>query len=292
MYVVTGATGNTGHLVVEKLLAAGKPVRAIGRHADKLQPLVNKGAKPIVGNLDDAAVLAKAFEGAKAVYCMIPPDYTAASFVERQNRVGMAIAGAIREMRVPYVVNLSSIGAQNATNTGPVDGMHRQEARFDAIPDLHVVHLRPAFFMENFYGFLDMIRNGFIAAPLRPDLSMPMIATRDIGEAAANLLLKLDFKGKTRRELLGQRDLSMPDVARAIGKATGKPDIKYIQAPPEDAKQGLMQAGFSAEVAGLFVEMYAAMNDGRMRPLESRNDTNTTPTSIESFAQGLAAAVG
>lgn len=292
MYVVTGATGNTGSVVAEKLLAAGKPVRVIGRSADKLQPLVNKGAKAIVGSLEDARVLAKAFEGATAVYAMIPPDYGANDYRASQKRAGEAIAGALREMRVTHAVNLSSFGAQNREGAGPVSGLGQQEDRMNGIPTLNVLHLRPAFFMENLYGFLAMIRAGFVATPIKPDHSMPWIATRDIGEAAAAALLALGFKGQTTRELHGQRDLTFTEVTRVIGKAIGKPELKYIQAPYEDAEKGLMQAGFSLDVARGFCVMYRAMNDGRLRALEPRNDTNTTPTSIEAFVKGLAAAIG
>ena len=76
MYVVTGATGNTGHIVAKKLLANGQKVRAIGRSADRLQALVAEGAEPFVADLTDKQALAKAFAGASAVYAMVPPDVT------------------------------------------------------------------------------------------------------------------------------------------------------------------------------------------------------------------------
>lgn len=292
MYVVSGATGNTGHIVVEKLLATGKPVGVIGRNAEKLQPFVNKGAKPIIGNLDDPAFVTKAFQDAEAVYAMIPPTYFDPHPFDAQRRLGDTIAGALREVKVPYIVSLSSVGADQPGGVGPVNGLHRQEKLLNDIPNVNVLHLRPGFYMENLYGMLGMIRAGFIAMPLPPEHTMPMIATRDIGAVAGDVLAKPSFKGKTVRELHGQRDLSMAEMTRAVGKAIGKPDLKYIHASEEDARAGMLQAGFNAETADAFLEMYRAMASGRMRMLETRNDTNTTPTSIESFAKGLAAALG
>jgi uncharacterized protein YbjT (DUF2867 family) len=292
MYVITGATGHTGHIAAEKLLAAGKPVRAVARTAEKLQPLVRRGAKAVVADLEDRGAVAKAFESAQAVYAMIPTNFATKSPAEFQDRVGETLAGAIREMQVPRVVSLSSVGAQHASGVGPVTGLHRQEKRLDAIPNLDTLHVRAGFFMENFFGYLEMIRAGFIATPLEPDLAYPMVATRDVGEFAGNALLKLDFKGKTTREVLGQRDISMAEATRIIGKAIGKPDLKYIQATYEEAEKALVQAGIMPALAASYVEMYRAVNERHMRPLESRNDSNTTPTSFESFAQGLAAALG
>ena len=67
VYVVTGATGNIGKALAETLLAQNKRVRVIGRSADRLQSLVEKGAEPLVGSLDDAAFLTQAFQGASVV---------------------------------------------------------------------------------------------------------------------------------------------------------------------------------------------------------------------------------
>ncbi|HXM16002.1 MAG TPA: NAD(P)H-binding protein, partial [Candidatus Eremiobacteraceae bacterium] len=74
MYVIVGATGNTGSVVAENLLARGEKVRGIGRDKEKLARLAAKGAETAAGELTDAAFLAKAFEGARAVYFMVPPN--------------------------------------------------------------------------------------------------------------------------------------------------------------------------------------------------------------------------
>jgi len=76
MYAITGATGNTGKTIVEKLLAHWEKVRLIGRDASRLEPMVQKGAETFVADLTDATALTKAFTGMRAVYAMIPHNLT------------------------------------------------------------------------------------------------------------------------------------------------------------------------------------------------------------------------
>ncbi len=74
MIVVTGATGRTGRTATEALLAKGEKVRVVGRDTKKLAPLVELGAEPYVGNVEDAASMKEAFNGASAVYLVLPED--------------------------------------------------------------------------------------------------------------------------------------------------------------------------------------------------------------------------
>ncbi|THJ17400.1 MAG: NAD-dependent epimerase/dehydratase family protein [Nitrospira sp. CG24B] len=67
MFVVLGATGNTGSAVVETLLSKNQPVRVVVRSADKGAGWKAKGADVAVASLDDVSALTKAFEGAKGL---------------------------------------------------------------------------------------------------------------------------------------------------------------------------------------------------------------------------------
>jgi uncharacterized protein YbjT (DUF2867 family) len=286
MYVVTGATGNTGNVIARKLLAEGQEVRAVGRSADRLAPLTAEGAEPFVCELTDAAALVKAFSGARAVYAIIPPSMTSSNYRADQAKVADAIAYAIEEAQVKYAVSLSSVGADKAEGTGPVAGLHYLEQKLNRIPELNVLHLRPAYFMENTLAQIGVIQTmGITAGPLRADLRLPMIATRDIGAAAAEALAELAFNGKQTHELLGQRDLSYSEVAKIIGKAIGKPDLNYLQLPDEQLRGAFTQMGMSSNVANLILEMAGALNSGHMRALEQRAAENTTPTSFETFVE-------
>jgi uncharacterized protein YbjT (DUF2867 family) len=215
---------------------------------------------------------------------MIPPSSTSDDYRAEQDRVTNAIAEAVQDAAVEYVVSLSSVGADQPQGTGPVAGLHNLEQTLNRIPDLNVLHLRPGYFMENTLAQIGIIKTmGLTAGPLRPDLMLPMIATRDIGRAAASALLALDFTGKQTHELLGERDLSYAEAATIIGEAIGKPGLKYLQVPDQQVRGAFLQMGMSANVADLILEMSAALNSGVMKSLEERTAENSTPTSFETF---------
>jgi uncharacterized protein YbjT (DUF2867 family) len=286
MFVVTGATGHTGRTVADRLLDQKRKVRVIGRSKDRLQPLIARGAEGVVADLNNQAALTKAFTGSDAVYIMFPPDAASQDYRAEQRRLGTAIAAALEQAEVKYAVVLSSVGADKESGTGPVAGLHEFEGMLDRITGLNVLNLRAGYFMENTLGQAGAIHAmGKAVGPLRGDLKLPMIASRDIGNRAAELLLALDFKGKQTHELLGQRDINMNEVASIIGRAIDKPDLTYAQLPGEQVQPVLVQTGMSSNVASLIAEMAAALNSGHMRALEPRSAENTTPTSYEVFVK-------
>ncbi len=286
MYTILGATGNTGSIIANTLLANKQKVRVVGRSANKLQSFVSKGAEAFVADLTDAEALTRAFTGSRAAYVLIPPDLSSTDYRAYQDRVSDTIRAAIERAGVPHAVTLSSIGADKKEGTGPVAGLYKLEQKLNAIPELNVLHLRAGYFMENLLPQLGVIKGfGIIGAPLPGDLKLAMIATRDIGAAAAEALLKLDFSGKQTRELQGQRDVSYNEVTRVIGKAIGKPDLSFVQLPPEQFRSAVQQSGISANVADLILEMCGAMISGHMKALEPRSARNTTPTPIETFVK-------
>lgn len=286
MYAIMGATGKVGSKIADILLNKGEKVRVISRSETKLNPFKDRGAEIAAGDAVDVEFLTKAFTGADAVFTITPPNFASADYHAFQNRIGESIATAIRNSGVKYVVNLSSLGADLPEGTGPIKGLHDLEQRLNKLANLNVLHLRPAYFMENLLSSIDMIRTtGISGGPIRGDLKMAMIATKDVAKNAADYLVRKNFSGKSVKELLGQRDLTMEEAAKIIGQKIGKPDLKYVTFSYEDALKGLMVAGFSEDVSRLFVEMGRAMNDGLFGiGKTSRTRENTTETPFEEFA--------
>ncbi len=286
MIVVTGATGHTGSVVAEKLLAADEKVRVVGRSADKLQRFATKGADVFTGDVTDAAAMTRAFAGATAVYAMIPPSMAEKDFHAYQAGVAESLAVAIEKAGIKHVVLLSSVGADKPDKCGPVTGLHRFEQRLNRLSGVNLLHLRPGYFMENLLQFIGLIKSmGMIAGTLRGDLPIAMIATRDIGAVAAEALSKRDFSGQQVRELLGPRDVTMSEAAAIIGRAVGKPGLSFTRLPEMMVKPAMTRMGLSDDVARLLLEMMEAMNSGWMAPLEKRSPVNTTPTTLEIWVE-------
>jgi uncharacterized protein YbjT (DUF2867 family) len=186
MIAVMGASGNTGGRISEQLLHAGEKVRALGRSAAKLAGLESRGAEVRTVDASDAASMTSAFRSADAVYTLLPPDLQARNFCKKWDQQGEAIVQAIRGSGVRSVVFLSSIGADLADGTGPIAGLHAQEERLRLLQGVNVLILRPGAFFENFRAALHLIKSqGINGGAVAPDLRMPMIATRDIGDVAA-----------------------------------------------------------------------------------------------------------
>jgi len=286
MIAVMGATGHTGKKIAEALLGSGQRVRALGRSKSRLAPLSRAGAEVLTGDAADPLFLTRAFSGADAVYTLLPTDRRSADYFARQQQEGQAIADAIRKSGVRWVVALSSLGADVGEDNGLIGGLHKQEERLERLEGVNIAFLRPASFFENFADQLAAIEQyGVLADSVVPDLAIPMVATRDIADVAARALASRNWEGSVVHELLGPRDLTHTEVAALIGARIGKPDLQYVQLSPEEMRSALMQAGFSASFAELYLEMTRAFNEGRVQPRAGRTRDNSTRTRFEDFVE-------
>jgi uncharacterized protein YbjT (DUF2867 family) len=291
LVVVTGATGHVGGEIARRLLARKERVRAVGREAGRLKPLADLGAEIAAGSVEDAEFLGRAFEGAGAVFAMIPPSMADPDVRGFQRRVVGAYGAALAASKVGHVVSLSSVGASLPSGTGPIVAVHDLEQKLNGLAGAAVLSLRAGFFMENTLSSIGLIKSqGINGSALRADLPMPMIATRDIAAAAAEPLATLSFEGKSTRELQGPRDYTMAEATAILGRAVGKPDLAYVQFPYDATKQALVGVGLSASMADLYVEMSRAFNEGRVKMIEPRSARTTTPTTLEEFSLTFAAA--
>ncbi len=284
MIIITGASGRTGGAAARDLLSKGETVRVVGRDAKKLQPLVQHGAEAFVGDIEEPTFLVKAFDEASAVYLVVPEDTSQQDLRAHQERVTDSFAAAISRACVPYVVALSSVGAQYAERTGPIVGLHDMEQKISRVSGLHALYLRAGYFMENLLlSLASLCSTGMLMGGLEGDFRMPWIATKDIGAYAAKRLLARDFSETSVQELHGQRDLSMQEAAAIAGKAIGKPELTYQQVPMAILETTLLQTGLPKRTVALLVEMWIGANVGLIAPQEVRSSRNTTSTTLESF---------
>lgn len=293
MVVIMGATGNIGVKLSNILQEKNVKIRAIGRSADRLKAIAERGGEVFVGDATDPVFLTNAFKGAKSVFAMIPPAYTASDFRGYYNQIGANIAQAIHGSSITHVVFLSSLGAHLPDKTGPIKGLHDVERKLDELEGVNIQILRPTFFMENLLSNVELIRNnGFAGGGIRADTKFAMIATQDIAQVATEYLVKRDFTGLSVRELLGERDVSMEEVAGIFGEKIGRPELKYVQFSAEEEKKGLMDYGMSEDFSDQMVELNQAISEGLLAVNVPRTAENTTKTSIEEFAGFFAQVYG
>jgi uncharacterized protein YbjT (DUF2867 family) len=283
MFVLLGSNGQITAQLARLLLAGGHAVRVVGRNAASLAALQAQGAQVAVGDPADAAFLARAFEGAQAVYTMTPPCYAEPVMREAQDRVGTAIAQALATARAARVVNLSSIGAELARGTGPIEGLHAQEKRLDALPGLDLLHLRPGSFMENLLPLAPVAAaHGVLPGMEAPDVPIPMVATADIAAVAARELVRPAHRGALL--LHGPRHVTMREAAVAFAAAAGRPGLQYVQSPPAEVKAALRAQGFSADAANQIEALAHWLSTSSLASVAAA-PVEVQPTTIEQFAR-------
>lgn len=285
---ITTPTGHVGSAVADFLLDFGGDisVKLLGRRAEKLRKFAERGAEISIGAQDDAAFLLKATHDVDALFWVTPPGYGSDNLRAFQNRLGAAAATAVRTNHIARVVNLSSIGAQNPSGVGPIGGLHDVEGRLDDAAD-NVTHLRPGFFFENLLWQLDSIKNhDRITLPLAGSQRYPMLAARDIGGAAAQRLADPDWEGNYVQELHGPADLSFDEVAGIVSKVLGR-KIAFVRCEPQEMRQVLIDHAISENAADSMLEMYEAVNTGRLRPIQPRSEETTTPTTLLEFVHDV-----
>ena len=148
MFVVVGATGNTGASVVETLLDNKQAVKVVVRSTEKGAGWKAKGAEVVVASLDEVSALTKAFEGAKGVYLLVPPNYGAEAWLADQRARMDRAAEAVQKSEAEHVVFLSSVGGHIAGGTGPIRAASYGEQALGRTAKRLTI-LRPCYFMDN-----------------------------------------------------------------------------------------------------------------------------------------------
>lgn len=260
MYVVTGASGNTGKIVAKRLLAAGKKVRVIVRSADKVADLATQGAEVVTAaDLTDRAAFEKALAGATGLYLLSPPDMAAKDFLKERAAWLASVVATVKAARVPHVVFLSSISADRSSGTGIILSVHEGERllRESGVP---TTMLRAGYFVENWGAVIPVAKgDGVLPSFVAANQAIPMVSTVDIGSAAADLLLE-GASAPRVVELSGPRDVSPTDVAQALSKILGKP-VNVVEPPLDAVVPTFTSFGISPNIAGLYRDMYQGLRD-------------------------------
>lgn len=286
MFVVTDAAGPVGSIVASALSAAGEEVRSIDTESDGIKGTAKDAAELWSGDLTHRISLARAFQGASAAFLALP--YQARrrdDFCEYQDKISDAYAAAVADSGIRYVVSQSCAGVHQHPRSEFLAGFHRFEEKLNRIPQLNILHLRPAHFPEHLGAELIESLNIVVGA-IAPGVPLPIVFPGDVGTFAAERMRKRDFEGQQVQELLGQRDVTMEEFAAILGRALGRPKLHYVQLSTGTMEQWLIRVGLPQRSARLVMEVWTLANQGLLTPVEQRSAQNTTPTSIERFLVG------
>lgn len=288
-YIITGSVGHISKPIVAALVKAGKEVTVISSSEDRVREIEALGATASVGQVQDRNFIKKAFQGADAVYTMIPPIWQTENWKQSQLEVARNYADSIATNGVKYVVNLSSIGAHVGEGVGPVDALHDFEKMLDAISGLNVKHLRPSYFYYNLLAQIGLIKQaGFMGANFGEGEKLFLVHPRDIAKAATEELLNLEFYGSSIRYIIGD-ERSGKEIASVLGKAIGK-ELNWVVFTDDQQKQGLLQAGLSETHADGYTNMGQAIRKGFMQDDARKNSLTFASTKLEDFAAEFASA--
>jgi uncharacterized protein YbjT (DUF2867 family) len=224
---VIGATGQQGGAVIDALLKQRIPIRAVTRNpnGEKARALAERGVEVVYADLEDVDSVRAAFDGAAAAFAMTTHD--GLDGPKREVAHGRVIAAAAADAGLPSLVYSSVGGVERGSGVPHFESKHRvEEVLLEAVP---VTFVRPTFFMETLR--LMIRRHGdrvIIAMPLPGDVAVQMISVRDIGRAAAALLLKGD-PSVAPVEIAGD-ELTGEQIAERIAHRIGSPTT-YVQLP-------------------------------------------------------------
>lgn len=289
--IITGSLGHIGKPLTEELAAQkGHQVTVVTSKAERRKDIENLGATAAVGSLEDADFLASVFGGADALFAMEPPSHTNPDPIGYYRKLGENYAQAIEKSGVPRVVHLSSYGAHLETGSGLIFGSHNVENILNRLENVRVTHLRPGYFYYNLYAFVEMIKEaGIIGANYGGDDRLILVSPIDIAAAAAEELTSGTPSAKVRYVASDERTCN--EVARVLGAAVGKPDLKWLTFTDEQTRENMEKKGAPKVLVALLVEMFAGIHSGLLHEDYDRHrPAQTGKVKLEDFAKEFAAA--
>jgi uncharacterized protein YbjT (DUF2867 family) len=261
MIVVTSPTGQIGSQLVTRLLQLGSDVRVVARDASRLGASVREQVEVVEGSHADPAVLDEALAGADALFWLVPPNPAAPSAEQHYLTFARAGAGAIRRHGVPRVVAVSSAGHGWPDSAGVLSAAFAMDAELAASGAAYRALSLP-FYMENLLGQLDAIRqHGAFSLLCAADQPLPMIATRDIAEQAAELLTDHSWAGQENLALFSPDRLTPDAAAQVMSEEIGQP-VVYRRVAEDDFAALLRSRGAHDQAVKDTLEMFAAQDSG------------------------------
>jgi uncharacterized protein YbjT (DUF2867 family) len=284
MFIIMGGTGHVGSATASALLDRGEKVAIVTRDASHAGKSRAMGAEIAEVDLENTAALRAVFRRGRRAFILNPPADTSLDTDAVERRTVADILVALEGSGLEKVVAESAGGAQPGRRIGDLSVLWELEEglRRQSIP---AAINRAGYYMSNWDGMLAVVRDtGKLPTMYAADLPIPMVAPRDLGEAAAERLLS-SLADTGIRHVEGPQRYTSNDVAQAFAQALDRP-VELQVTPRAKWKETLQASGFSEAAADSYARMFAVSVEGGFdMPDEAWRGTTT----LEAYIRDLVA---
>ncbi len=292
--VLTGSLGNISKPLAQELVQKGHSITVISSKAERQKDIEALGAKAAIGTMQDVDFLSATFNGADIVYLMEAWDAIGSifdkevDFVVEFSRIGSNYKQAVEQSGVKRIIHLSSIGAHTNKGIGSLSVYNSVENILKQLPDeVSIKFMRPVGFYTNLFRYMPTIKTqNAIVQGYGGDQKEPWVSPLDIAAAIAEEMAK-PFEGRTIRYIASD-EVSPNELAKIIGEAIGKPDLKWLAISDEQLLNGMLATGMNPWIANGFVEMQASQGNGILYEDYYRNHPTLGKVKLIDFAKDFA----
>jgi (4-alkanoyl-5-oxo-2,5-dihydrofuran-3-yl)methyl phosphate reductase len=279
-YLIIGATGNVGSLVVERLISRGERPRIFVRDRQKAIARYGDRVDVFVGDLADASTLKPALMGTDTMLLL-----TSGHDLAVQDE---AAAKAAKEAGVLHLVKLSSYDAREQ-NVGTGVWHAAGEAAIRA-SGIAFTFVQPSGFMSNALYWARSIKSDGVVRTATGDGRIPFIHPLDIAEVATQALISKAYLGSAL-PISGPEALSYAEMAPKIGAAIDKP-IRFESISDEEARKQQVAWGAPPDLVEARLSIFRAIREGRLATVTDTVERvlGRKPIAFDTWARENAAA--
>lgn len=291
--VITGSLGSISKPLTQQLVHKGHSVTVISSKADREKSIEELGAKAAIGTMENIDFLTQTFKGADIVYLIETIGQSSffdpnTDIIKAYSEIASNYKQAIEKSNIKKVVHLSSIGAHTTEGNGVLAMHYFAEQILNKLPnDVSIKFMRPVGFFSNLYRSMQTIKTqGAIVSNYGGDNKEPWVSPLDIASTIVEEM-ELPFEGRKIRYIASE-EVSPNEIARAIGQAIRKTDLKWLTIPDEQLLNGMLSMGMNRQIAEGFVNMQAAQGTGNLYEDYNKNKPTLGKVKLADFAKEFA----
>lgn len=278
-YLVTGATGNIGGRVVERLLGKGARPRVFARDASKARERYGDRVDVALGDLADNASLSRALDGIDVLFLVTAGAHLAAT--------DEAAARVAKSAGVRLLVKLSTYDVTQQVGTGV---WHAEGEAAIRASGIGFAFMRPSGFMDNFLYWAPSIKLEGVVRSMTAEGRIPFIHSDDIADMAVVCMTIPGYEGRSL-PITGPEALNYAEMTAKVGAAIGKP-LRFEAISDDEARRQLVSWRAPEALVEARLSIFRAIREGRLADVttEVERVLGRKPISFDQWARENAAA--